>query len=435
MHLLAALGRGLVTLAVLAALAGLFAYAGNDWKSPWAEAPAHGEDWCEAHGVPLSKCEQCNQELRRGGTFSVAIREPAKGECPNCLVRITLAEGVADGIGLETTPVTSQSVSERLNANAETMYPPSAHARVAPLIPGIVHSVGVQLGQRVEAGTVLATLESTDMGQAKSQYLNRLELLSLRQERHAQEKDLFEKQLSLRSRLLDLEALVSEAQLDVQESAQRLAGLGLAPETIAELARTKDTSSTVEIVAPCAGMVTEVRSVVGERAGPDAPIVAVADMSRMWVAIDIYEQDLPRVEDGQKVYFRLPALPGKRFRGKLVGSAGSVDEQTRTIRFFAEVQNREGLLRASMFGNAEIFIRPSQPKLLIPKAALQSDGDCSLVFVQLKTDVFRSQGVELGATFRDGFEILAGLQEGDRVVTTGSFLLKTEVLRGQIGAG
>ncbi len=435
MRFLAALGRGVFTVAVLAALGLLFAYVKNDWKAPWVEPPAHGEDWCEAHGVALSECEQCNIELQRGGTFSVAEREPEEGECPNCLVRITLAKGVAEEIGLESTPVKSQAVSERLEANAETMYPPSAYARVAPLIPGIVREVPVQLGQQVEAGAVLVVIESTQMGQAKAQYLNRLELLALREERHAQEKGLYEKKLSLRSKLLDAEALVSEAQLEVQESAQRLAGLGLPSDAIAKLVRTKDTSPTVEVIAPFDGMVTELNTVIGERASPEKPLVAVADMSRMWIAIDIYAQDLPRVEIGQKVYFRLPALQSKRFRGKIVASAGAVDEQTRTIRFFADLKNRDGLLRAHMFGRAKIVIKPAEPKLLIPKAALQDDGDCKLVFIQLKDNVFRSRGVELGAVFQNGYEVTAGLQEGDRVVTTGSFLLKTEILRGQIGAG
>ncbi len=435
MRFLAALGRGVFTVAVLAALGLLFAYVKNDWKAPWAEPPAHGEDWCEAHGVALSECEQCNIELQRGGTFSVAEREPEEGECPNCLVRITLAKGAAEEIGLESTPVKLQAVSERLEANAETMYQPSAYARVAPLITGIVRTVPVQLGQEIEAGAVLAVIESTQMGQAKAQYLNRLELLALRKERHAQEKALFEKKLSLRSKMLDAEALVSEAQLEVQGSAQRLAGLGLSSDAIAKLGRTKDTSSTVEVVAPFDGMVTEVNTVIGERASPDKPVVAVADMSRMWIAIDIYEQDLPRVEIGQRAYFRLPALPSTRFRGKIVASAGAVDERTRTIRFYADVKNRQGLLRANMFGKARIVIKPAEPKLLIPKAALQDDGDCKLVFVQLKEDVFRSRGVEVGAVFENGYEVTAGLQEGDRVVTTGSFLLKTEILRGQIGAG
>jgi len=435
MKILAALGRGLFTLAILAGLAGLFVYAGNDWKSPWAEPPAHGEDWCEAHGVPLSKCEQCNVQLQRGGTFSVATREAEEGECPNCLVRITLADGVAKELGLASAVVKEERVRERLSANAETAYKPSAYARVAPLVSGIVRRVPARLGAEVEAGDVLAEIESTQMGQAKAEYLNRLQLLALRKKRYAQEKELREKKLSLREKLIEAEALVSEAELDVQESTQRLAGLGLTGPQIGKIAAEKDTSPLVTIVAPFDGVVTDLTTVIGERASPDKPLVALADMSHLWVAADIYEQDLPRVEIGQRMYFRLAALPGKRFRGKVVALAGAVDERTRTLKLYAEVKNRENLLRANMFGKAEIVIRPAEPKLVIPKDALQNDGDCQLVFVQLSKNVFRSQGVEIGAIFDRGYEITGGLNAGDRVVTQGSFLLKTEVLRGQIGAG
>ena len=189
------------------------------------------------------------------------------------------------------------------------------------------------------------------------------------------------------------------------------------------------------VVAPFAGTVTEVSTVIGERASPESPLFGIADMQRMWLHIDIYEQDLPRIEKGQKVYFRIPALPGRKFRGKVVALGGAVDEQTRTLRVYADLKNSHGLLRAWMFGQAQIVIKPKEPKLVIPKAALQDDGDCKLVFLRLKENVYRSRGVEIGAVFRNGYEITSGLQEGERVVTTGSFLLKTEVLRGQIGAG
>ena len=435
MKFLAAVGRGTVTLAILAGLAYLFAYAGNDWKSPWADPPAHGDDWCAAHEVALSECTECNPELQRGGTFSVTEREPEEGECPNCLVRITLADGVAEEIGIESVAVEKQAISEKLEANAETMYPPSSYARVTPLVSGVIREVPIALGSEVEAGDVLAVLDAPQVGQAKAEYINRLDLLALRKNRLSQEKEFLDKKYSVRASMLEAERLVSEAELQVQESAQVLASLGISQDEILKLAETKDTSPLVTVVAPFAGTVTEVSTVIGERASPESPLFGIADMQRMWLHIDIYEQDLPRIEKGQKVYFRIPALPGRKFRGKVVALGGAVDEQTRTLRVYADLKNSHGLLRAWMFGQAQIVIKPKEPKLVIPKAALQDDGDCKLVFLRLKENVYRSRGVEIGAVFRNGYEITGGLQEGDRVVTTGSFLLKTEVLRGQIGAG
>lgn len=435
MKFLAAAGRGLLTLATLAGLAALFAYAGNDWQSPWAESPTHGDDWCAAHEVPLSECTECNPELQRGGTFSVLEREPEEGESRNCLIKITLADGVAEEIGIESVPVEMQTISERLEANAETMYPPSSYARVTPLVSGVVREVPVALGSEVEAGDVLAVLDAPQVGQAKAEYINRLDLLALRRNRLSQEQEFLDKKYSVRASMLEAETLVSEAEIQVQESAQLLAGLGISQDDIQKLAETKDTSPLVTVAAPFTGTVTEVSTVIGERASPEHSLFGIADMQRMWLHIDIYEQDLPRIEKGQRVYFRIPALPGRKFRGKVVALGGAVDEKTRTIRVYAELKNADALLRAWMFGQAQIVIKPKEPKLVIPKAALQNDGDCNLVFLRLKENVYRSRGVDIGAVFENGYEITGGLREGDRVVTTGSFLLKTEVLRGQIGAG
>jgi cobalt-zinc-cadmium efflux system membrane fusion protein len=88
-----------------------------------------------------------------------------------------------------------------------------------------------------------------------------------------------------------------------------------------------------------------------------------------------------------------------------------------------------------MFGRAEIAVKPAEPKLLVPKEAVQNDGDCNLVFVSPAADIFQARKIEVGTVYEGGYEIIGGLAAGEKVVTTGSFLLKTEILRGQIGAG
>jgi cobalt-zinc-cadmium efflux system membrane fusion protein len=191
----------------------------------------------------------------------------------------------------------------------------------------------------------------------------------------------------------------------------------------------------MDLVAPFKGVVVEASAVPGEMASPEKPIYSVAAVERLWVAIDVAEIDLPKIEKDQKVAFTIEALPGQRFPGKVVAIAGEVDDRTRTARVYADVKNVQGRLRAKMFGRAEISVKPPEPKLLIPKEAVQNDGDCDLVFVAPTPNIFQARKIELGTAYGNGFEVLGGLASGDKVVTTGSFLLKTEVLRGQIGAG
>jgi len=426
---------GIVTLGVFAGLAGAFFYVANDGKAPWTEEAPHGEDWCEAHDTVLSTCEKCNVELSRGGTFMVSSRDPEPGECPNTLVRITLADGAAEEVNLQYHTVAEQTISERVDANAETRYPPSKYARIAPRISGIVREVRAVLGQEVEEGDVLAIIESAEFGQAKSEYLQTLAILDLRKSTFEREKDLVEKKISAGRELLEAKAALTEASISVSRAAQTLAALGMTSEQVAAIPDTRDTSSLLPVVAPFAGRVVTAAAVIGEIASPQKHVFAVAAMRRFWVTMDVYEADLAKIELGQRVYFRVDGIPGQRFRGKVVAIGGEVDDRTRTVPVFADVKNTRGLLRAQMFGHAQIVVAPPEAKLLVPKEAVQSDGDCSLVFVAPKKNVYMSRGVELGRVFENGYEVVSGLAVGEKVVTVGSFLLKTEVLRGQMGAG
>lgn len=421
--------------AVFVVLIGLFAFAANDWRAPWAGKPVHGADWCKPHDVLLVNCEKCNPRLARGGTQVVREREPNKDECPNTLVRITLGPDVARQINLQFHSLELRTLAETLAANAETQYPPSRYSRVAPRISGVIRDVSVVLGDDVERGAPLATIESSEFGQAKADHLRDLAVLKLRQQTYEREKSLFEAKVASGRQMQEAKTALEEAELTAQHSAQRLGALGLSADQIKQVVDAKDTSPVMQVVAPFKGSVVEASAVPGEIAAPDRPIFGVADVGRLWLSIDVYEADLSRVEKEQRVTFTVSGLPNQRFPGKIVAIAGEVDDRTRTVRVFADVKNVQGLLKAKMFGRAEISVKAPEPKLLVPRDAVQNDGDCTLVFVSPVPDIFQARKVQLGTAYENGFEVLGGLAEGERVVTTGSFLLKTEVLRGQIGAG
>jgi cobalt-zinc-cadmium efflux system membrane fusion protein len=424
-----------ITAGVFVLLIGLFVFAANDWKSPWAAKPVPGADWCEAHGIELSKDEKCNPILVRGGTFTQMEREPKEGECPNTLVRIHLAPEVEKQIDLTFVTAESKPVSETIRANAETIYVPDRYSRVAPRIPGVVRQVKAAMGQEVEAGAVLCVVESSDFGQAKSDYLQAQAILGLRKKTLEREIGLAEKKISTGRDVQEAQTAKEEADLALGRAAQKLSTLGLTPGQIQSVAEGKDTSPLLEVVAPFAGAVVEAAAVPGETASPEKPVYAIANLERLWVTIDLTESDYPKVEKGQRVSFAVDGLPGKRFAGKIVAVGAEVDDRTRTIRVFADLKNGDGLLRAKMFGRAEITVKPAEPKLILPKTAVQNDGDCFLVFVSPSANAFKARKVQVGMVYEQGYEIVGGLVAGEKVVDRGSFLLKSEVMRGQMGAG
>ncbi len=424
-----------LTAVVFILLIGLFAWTAADWRLPWKAKSAQEADWCEEHGVAESKCEICHPELARGGTVAVREREPKEGECANTLVRVTLGPGVAKSVQLDVHEAALRPVADILKANAETMYPPAQYARVAPRLAGIVREVKAVLGQEVEAGAILAVLDSSEYGQAKGDYLQALALVRLRERTYEQEKVLAEKKISSGRELLAAETELGEAKLSERRTLQRLLSLGLSSKQAKEVAEKQDLSPLIEVRAPFAGKVVEAPAVVGELSTPEKALFSVAATERLWISIDLHEADLLKIEKEQRVFFTVEGFPDKRFPGRVLTVGGEVDDRTRTIRVIADVKNLDGLLRARMFGRAEISVKPPEPKLLIPKDSVQNDGDCNLVFVSTSKDVFQARKVQLGAAYEGGYEIAGGLAAGEKVVTKGSFLLKTEVLRGQMGAG
>ena len=151
--------------------------------------------------------------------------------------------------------------------------------------------------------------------------------------------------------------------------------------------------------------------------------------------LDIYERDSAKVAIGQPVDIALQALPERSFTGRLTWISAEVDPRTRTLRARAVIENAEGLLRANMFGLARITVRSIDDAIVVPKAAVQWEGCCNVVFVRHTETVYQPYRVQIVAEQGDYYVVEDGVPPGEQVVTDGSFLLKTEILKGNIGAG
>ncbi|MCH7871838.1 MAG: efflux RND transporter periplasmic adaptor subunit [Planctomycetes bacterium] len=223
----------------------------------------------------------------------------------------------------------------------------------------------------------------------------------------------------------DFEAVERELQI-LGVSDEQLAELGTAP--VAALSR-------YELRSPVAGRVVERRAVVGESAEERDALYSVADLSTMWLMMDVYQRDLMQVRPGLPVLFTVDGLPGHSFEGRIAWVSSMVDDRTRTAKVRADLPNERGLLRANMFGLARIIVHDDAEVLSVPVEAVQTDGCCQLVFVRSENVLFEPRKVTLGASAGGYVEILAGLASGEEIVTTGSYLMKTEILKSNIGAG
>ncbi len=242
--------------------------------------------------------------------------------------------------------------------------------------------------------------------------------------------------IELEAEHLGLERAVRVAEVERDSAERRLRILGLNDAAVAALDEGADAwLSRYELRSPIAGQVVVRTAVVGESVTPADNLFAIADLSTMWLKLNLDERDATGLVRGDAVRFTADSIPYREFEGAIDWVSSAVDDRTRTVEGRVVLDNDDGALRANMFGLAQVTVRQDAGALVVPEAAVQSDGCCQVVFVQESDTIFHPKKVELGATTDGVIEIRSGLSAGAPVVAAGSFLLKTEILKANIGAG
>lgn len=229
---------------------------------------------------------------------------------------------------------------------------------------------------------------------------------------------------------------------DAQQLTRTLQCLGL-PDDLCETLSAKRTMTMnlIPIIAPQDGVIVEMDIVAGEVVQPEKALLTLANLQRMWLTLHVKQEDSDRLSIGQTVKFKVDG--GKReVAGRLSFISPSVDEQTRTIKVRAILENQGRGLKANSFGTGWIVLREEVHAITVPLDALQSDGDCQIVFVRdkdfLKKDgfkVFHARQVRVGAKSESHVELLAGVLPGEVVATKGSASLRAELLKSAFGEG
>jgi cobalt-zinc-cadmium efflux system membrane fusion protein len=278
-------------------------------------------------------------------------------------------------------------------------------------------------------------VDSSDVSAAKTQYISAQALLRLSQANHERVALLLKTNAVPRKDELEALTALNQAQAAAMDAERRLRNLGLGDEALSRIIRDRDTRSTLAVVSPIAGVVVRRHAVQGESVQATANLFAVADTALMWLWIDVYEDDIDRVKMGQEVVF---TASGKAFpsKGRVTWLGTEVDETTRTTRVRAELANPDGRLRANLFGQAQIRIGDEHRVVVVPKQAVQRKDMIDLVFLPDGEARYRPQRVVTRPSDRpEVLEVAWGLEPGQRVVTKGAFWLKTEIMKGSIGAG
>lgn len=329
-------------------------------------------------------------------------------------------------------------LTDSLSFPAEVQFDPTRVAHLTPRVSGIVKEVFFRLGDQVRQGDVLAILESRELGLAKSEYLAAMARQVLREKTHAREEGLWKKGISAEQEYLEAAQALEESRIEVRQARQALFSLGVETEHLAKLAKTDEyLLNRYAMKMPFEGTIIEQHITLGEILQMDRPPFVVADTDRMWVLARVNERDLGKVRKGQLAHVRLDAFPDESFSAKIDYVGSSLDRDTRTATARLVLKNRQGKLKAGMFGQVRVMVPNERESgaLLLPKGALQRMEDSHVVFKQLEEGHYEMVSVTVVASSEDYVEVSGELKSGDLVATGDTFILKSVAGREAMGEG
>jgi cobalt-zinc-cadmium efflux system membrane fusion protein len=343
--------------------------------------------------------------------------------------------------GIKTAAVEERVLPIEIETTGQVGLDETRLAHVGPRIPGRVHSIRAELGHQVKTGEVLAEIDSIELGKAKAEYLRARAMEEPARRNVERERKLQADRISSEKEVQAADAELREATAALRVAEEILHLYGLDRSDVRGLRYEDRKASVFPLRSPLSGKVVEKHATVGELVSPEKNLYTIADLSRVWIWVDIYEKVLAHVHLEDDVEVRVDSFPDERFRGKVTYLTDRVDPDSRTVRARIEVDNADQKLRSGMFARVRVSDphdtvgKPEAPALTVPADAVLRDGDESIVFVVLDQDRFVRRPVEIGHKGERWIEVRRGVARGDRVVVSGGFLLKSEASKETMGEG
>jgi cobalt-zinc-cadmium efflux system membrane fusion protein len=332
--------------------------------------------------------------------------------------------------GVVVAPAKKQRMAGMISATGKVEANADKIAHVSPRISGKVVSVGASLGDNVSVGQPLATLDSVELGEALNRYHQSKTKLSLAQSNMDRIKTLVDKKIAARKDILLAETDFKTAQTELHTDEERLSLFGV---TLSELKGDNHKKPLLPVRSPIGGTITEKHAIVGELSDPSKSLYTVADLSSVWVVVDINEKDLAKIHRGQTAIVSVGAFADLKLKGRITYIADLVDQTTRTVKARIEVSNPGRKLKPEMFATVELTLSADAPPVLaVPEDALQDLDGKKVVFVAENETEFAARPVETGRSASGLVEIVSGLKEGENYAVKGSFILKSEIKKGEM---
>lgn len=329
---------------------------------------------------------------------------------------------------LVTAKAVAQDRATFLLAHGSIELAPSRVARVGPRVAGRVAALKVKIGDEVKTGAMLALIESVEVGRARAELLVAQAQLARAEKEVARENSLIGSRASTDKDLVAAQTTESVARIDAQAARERLRAYGAGPSPTA--------GGGVALSTPVAGRVLEMSARLGQSVGAADTLFVVGDVGEVWLLVDVHERFFPSVKQGDTVKVTVLALPGRTFEGRIDHLGGQVDPATKAFRARIVLANGDAALLPGMSASARVHHASTERKervVVVPRASVQTMDGLPFVFVEKSPGHYEMRAIERGGEAEGRVEVLRGVGDGETVVADGSFLLKSEVLREQMG--
>lgn len=292
-------------------------------------------------------------------------------------------------------------------------------ARVSSPVAGRVIGAIAALGAEVRAGNTLVELDSPELGQAQSMYIDAISDFNLASQAFKRTRELYDNGIVPRKEQEQAEDNLTRARSEAERARLKLANLGVYG---------RRTDNRLTLRTPISGTITERNINPGMQVRPDlaAPLFVVSDLNQLWVQMDIFEKDIGLIHVGAKVLLQVPAYPGENFTATVSYISRTVDEATRTVKVRCVLPNTDKRLLPAMFASITVQSDPDDLAVVVPLNALFTEDEYEWVYVDIGDYHYQKRPVNVGLRLKGEAVILSGLKPGEHLVVGGALLLRTE---------
>ncbi|OIQ00026.1 MAG: efflux transporter periplasmic adaptor subunit [Zetaproteobacteria bacterium CG2_30_46_52] len=321
---------------------------------------------------------------------------------------VRIQPSMVQNSGVRTALAEQKTLSRTIRAVGRVTYNEERVALLHPKYEGWVEQLFVdKTGDMVKKDTMLMSIYSPQLVSSQEEYLLALN--------HA-------------------EALADSPFADIRQGAQsmlqstleRLQLLDVPDHQIKQLNETRQVMKGLHIHSPFDGIIMNIGAREGSRITPETELYKIADLSRVWVIVDLYEDDLPWVRKGDVAQMSVAGIPGRLFTGKVIYIYPYLEAKTRTVKMRLEFDNPNLALKPEMFANVSIKAGKQINAVVVPSEAIVRTGTQTQVFIQRAAGKYEPRFVVVGIDSQGEAQILQGLQAGERVVTSSQFLIDSE---------